>query len=254
MRWHALALIAAVLFPSSLAAREWIDDSGQFRREAEYLYQREGKVWLRGAGGKVYAIAPQRLSEADREYIASLARPAGSSKAKTAAMTLGYQIPKFPADGGEAATSKQPQGAVNPTFAKLTGWRHCRSFCVPTIVHCPTPSCCPVPPDTGKRIYKGCYSTFHLVCRDPKPQICGTGAYKFLDQQGCCHEYLVRLYFVLQTSPPAWLIYEVVPPVPLGIHFWLFENVSFSKCCYNVYYWHNNSWQYYECSCRRIPE
>ncbi len=56
-----LALLAVALFPASLEARQWTDNTGQFHREAEYLYQQDGQVWLRAPDGKLLVVSPARL-------------------------------------------------------------------------------------------------------------------------------------------------------------------------------------------------
>jgi hypothetical protein len=53
--------------------RTWTDTSGQFRIQAMLLGHRDGKVYLRKADGKELAVSLDKLSKADRQYVASRA-------------------------------------------------------------------------------------------------------------------------------------------------------------------------------------
>ena len=253
MRRHVLVFLAVALFPAMLAAREWTDDTGQYRHEAEYLHEANGEVWLRDARGMFYVVDIERLSQADRAYVASRGSSARSSKPGTPAKTLAYRIPTFTA-ANDPAPESPTRMMTDARIAKLTGWHRYGGHS--HVAHHPPIKPCPTPPDGGKRIYQGRWSTFHLVCRDPKPAICGTGAYKFMDHHGCCHEYLELLWFRVQVGT-FWLLYEVADPAPpLDIKYWLFENTGFSKHHYNVSYWDGskNVWVWYDCAHLRIPE
>ena len=251
MRRHVVVLLAAAVFPTFAAAREWTDDTGRYRREAEYLYEENGEVWLRDAGGMFFVIDLARLSPMDRAYVASRRAAGSSDTAGAPAKTLSYRMPTV-----EAASDRIGQRVgrmlTEARVARLTGWHCSGGHC--HVVHHPPIKPCPTPPDKGKRIYQGRWSTFHLVCRDTDGSICGTGAYKFMDQKGCCHEYLELLRFRDQVSG-WWLLYEVASPSPpLGIRYWLFEDTSFSRYHYNVYYLLGMRYVWYDCARLRIPE
>ncbi len=67
-----LLLAVAVMFPTTLLARQWTDDTGQFRREAEYLRHDARNVWVRDDSGRTFVVALERLSQVDRQYVAAL--------------------------------------------------------------------------------------------------------------------------------------------------------------------------------------
>ncbi len=254
MRLLAWVFAVAVCVPVTLEARQWTDTTGDYRREAEYVDQSGGMVWLRAIDGKVYRVALEQLSRADQQYVASVASRTEPAAATSVFRTL--QLRTAPSQGAPSRSApteqrRTPQRlAAEASVARLTGW-HCYGG------HCHVKPCgpvhpCPSPPDKGKRIYAGHHSTFHLVCRH-KNEICGTGAYKFVDKNGCCHEYLVLLRFQVEI-PNFWLLYRVDGAAPLGIQYWLFENTAISKYCYKVYYWSGTQYVLYDCACRRIPE
>ncbi len=111
----------------------------------------------------------------------------------------------------------------------------------------------PAPPTSDKRIFTGCYCTFHLVCRDPAPAICGTGAYQF-QVSGGVNEYLVRLRYFNKFGN--FLVYTVADaPAPLGITHWYFEDPPTPKHCYRIYYYSAATGVvlYDHCAHRRFP-
>lgn len=67
-----LALTFAVA-RSEAAARKWASASGQFSVEADLVEVRDGKVVLKKQNGKQITVPLDKLSAADRQYIASLA-------------------------------------------------------------------------------------------------------------------------------------------------------------------------------------
>jgi hypothetical protein len=66
-------LFALVLcaFGSTALARTWVDDTGQFRVEAEFVGQEGDVVVLRKADGTLRRVPLERLSQSDREFIAA---------------------------------------------------------------------------------------------------------------------------------------------------------------------------------------
>jgi hypothetical protein len=86
---------------------------------------------------------------------------------------------------------------------------------------------------------KGCYSTFHLVevWYPNQPEYDGTGAYKFVDAQGCCHQYLELLKVSKQPSTNFDLYFSVVDSTPgLKVAGWYFQRSAASPYWYHVYY------------------
>jgi hypothetical protein len=210
-------------------------------------------VWLRDSKGAYVVVQLDRLSRADRDYVAQ--RGTGLRSETTGRAEVkgrAYRMPTLAAKN-DAPLDRLTRLTTDARLARLTGWQCYGGHCHVSHHHPPVKPC-PTPPDSGKRIYQGRWSTFHLVRRDPKPAICGTGAYKFMDHQWCCHEYLQLLRFAAEV-PNFWLLYEVASAnPPLGITHWLFQNTGFSQHHYHVYYWNGSTFVWYDCAMLRIPE
>ena len=73
MRRLTLGLLVWLNFLSALGslawARTWTDTTGRFKVEAELVEVRDGNAVLKKADGPVIAVALQKLSPADREYV-----------------------------------------------------------------------------------------------------------------------------------------------------------------------------------------
>lgn len=69
-------LIVLLATQVTAATRKWTDNTGKFSVEAELVEAKDGKVTLKRADGSTVMVALERLSEADREYIASHGGPA----------------------------------------------------------------------------------------------------------------------------------------------------------------------------------
>ncbi len=233
----ALFLIAAVLLlPTVLHAREWTDASGRLRREAEYVDHDATRVWVRNEAGRVLVVDRARLSAADRMYVADLERHVKRDARPAALTTLAVRKSRTSASASHLPTKSMTDQSV----ARLTGW-HCHGgHCHidgghPHVPHHP----CPVPEDKGKRIMKGCYSTFHLVdvWYPNQPEYDGTGAYKFVDAQGCCHQYLELLTVSKQPSTNFDLYFRVVDSTPaLTVTDWYFQRITAAPNWYHVFY------------------
>ena len=63
-------LLCALTSMSGAEIRTWTDDTGQYTVEAELVEVRDGIVFLRKTDGSVSPVPLDRLSEADRQYIA----------------------------------------------------------------------------------------------------------------------------------------------------------------------------------------
>ena len=60
---------------NSLPIREWTDNSGQFRVKARLVLILDGKVRLLKESGRTTTVQSERMSAADRQYVAeSIAR------------------------------------------------------------------------------------------------------------------------------------------------------------------------------------
>jgi hypothetical protein len=215
--------------PATIQARQWTDATGQHRCEAEFLVERDGKVWLRGADGRTLVVSSDRLSRADREYLAGLRPVASGNSAATALaarrsprMTRTAQVP-----------ARLLHSMTSAKVAKFTGW-HCSGsrFHVVDYCHQPAPLPPPAPITSTKRRYFGYFSTFHLP-RRTVGQLSGTGSYKFLVGSYVV-AYLEMLTF--NGSIPGFSVYAVDQPGPLGITNWYFEDVAPAPSSYRVYY------------------
>ena len=65
-----LGLLLASAYPAS--ARKWTDKTGNFSVEADLVHVKDGKAILKKTDGKVIAVPLDRLSAADRRYLATL--------------------------------------------------------------------------------------------------------------------------------------------------------------------------------------
>jgi hypothetical protein len=258
-------------------ARQWTDQSGQFRRDGEYAGQLNGQVWIRSATGATYRVSIDRLSSADQDFIASLTEqglapsrtaPAAQSNGRrivnsSAAIpltTLSHRIPRL--DGAVADPAVARRATIQRTsdaIMRLTGW-HCHGghcYTVHNYHHVPHMPC-PKPVDHGKRIMKGWHSRFHLVnVWDPKnPDNDGTGAYNFVDSAGCCHLYLELLQVSQAPSTNFDLWYKVVDSTPdLKVTHWHFKRILFTHNSYHVYYSvDGTNYTYYDTACAIIAE
>jgi len=75
-------LVVAVAVPAlvrSAAGREWTDNTGTFKVEAEYVGFKDGNVHLRKANGITIAVPLRRLSKSDQELVET--RRAGATAA-----------------------------------------------------------------------------------------------------------------------------------------------------------------------------
>lgn len=255
MRLHTLVTVVAALWfsISSLQGREWTDNTGQIRREAEFVKRDGSTVWFKDPDGRSRSAEFDRLSAADQAYIMERERPianrANGTKPGLVATTLSYRRASGTADTADSPTKMTTLKAAAPTLMKLTGWSGCtpwycyRSY-TSDIPHSSTPS-----QDTGKRIYCGHKSTWHLVSQKIG-EIGGTGAYWLTDPNGYCRHYLALLRCWYNTAP--YLGYQRVGS-PGGITYWLFDNAPINKFRYNVYYWNGTTWVYYDCCYREIP-
>ena len=94
-RIWVLPALLVLLAVSPAWARTWTDDTGQFSVEAELVEVKDGKAWLRKSDGKVIAVPLAKLSQSDRDFLASaregLARssPAELKEAKALAIRAG---------------------------------------------------------------------------------------------------------------------------------------------------------------------
>lgn len=72
-----------LLVPSVTSARVWTDVSGKMHVEAEYVTSQFDKIWLLRSDGRVFGVAPEELSETDREYVDELIRKRESQNETT---------------------------------------------------------------------------------------------------------------------------------------------------------------------------
>jgi CubicO group peptidase (beta-lactamase class C family) len=111
--WLAMLFCAPLLLAAEPSwARKWSDASGKFSIEAEFVEVKAGNVVLRNAGGKEFTVPLARLSPADRQYLASLGRPAPSPREATADKQISELLKRVqqqsdvPAIAGAIVTSK----------------------------------------------------------------------------------------------------------------------------------------------------
>jgi hypothetical protein len=73
--------LAAGQVPATAGLRKWTSNDGR-SAEAEFVSAADGKVTLRRAGGAVFTMPLERLSEADRTFIAGLQKNTAAPEAK----------------------------------------------------------------------------------------------------------------------------------------------------------------------------
>jgi hypothetical protein len=109
VRLFLSTLIALFIFGTSVAAeppatRRWTDRTGKFSTDAELVVVNKDSVVLKNAKGKVITVPLARLSDADREYLKTLATPDAKSSQDRASANL-----TFP-----DALTEPPAGNVAP--------------------------------------------------------------------------------------------------------------------------------------------
>lgn len=79
--WQFAILISVIACGSIAAAREWVDATGKFKVEAEFVALRGGKVILEKPDGSVLSIPLDRLSASDQEHAKKLGQPTAAKPA-----------------------------------------------------------------------------------------------------------------------------------------------------------------------------
>ena len=74
-------LVGVLLVAVSASARKWTDNTGKFSVEAELVEATGGNVRLKRKDGKIMTVSVSRLSKADRDYLASIAKAKKKSEA-----------------------------------------------------------------------------------------------------------------------------------------------------------------------------
>ena len=75
-------LIMAVFVLTVALARKWIDSTGEYTVEAEFVDFKDGKIQLRKANGNVVAVPIEKLSESDRAFVKSASAEAAPDAAR----------------------------------------------------------------------------------------------------------------------------------------------------------------------------
>lgn len=112
--WWAGLAIAAVLVGSARAQemRTWTDATGKYKVQAKFVELVEGKVTLERADGKRVVVPLDRLSEADRKYVADLGGQKNPFEEAAPAKPKG--LPKMAAGGEQAEGQGEAEGAGEP--------------------------------------------------------------------------------------------------------------------------------------------
>ncbi len=113
MRSILLAGALLAVIAGDLLGREWTDDTGKFRVEAELVAVRNGKVILEKADGTLLNIPIERLSATDREFLKSSGTPVPVPTA-----------PKPANDTTAATPSLQPATPVSAADSDLAQKAH----------------------------------------------------------------------------------------------------------------------------------
>jgi mono/diheme cytochrome c family protein len=115
-------LIFAVTAASSWA-REWTDDTGKFRVEADLVAVRNGRVILEKPDGKILTIPLERLSAADREFLKSdtMPTPAQPSTAPGTTAPTSRPSPATPVSAADAALAQQAHAVFKANCYRCHG-------------------------------------------------------------------------------------------------------------------------------------
>ena len=69
---YIAAMIVGAFISTSVLAKKWTDITGRHSVEAEFVEEKDGKVFVKKGDGKVVGVPLEKLSEEDRQYVKSL--------------------------------------------------------------------------------------------------------------------------------------------------------------------------------------
>ena len=69
-----MIVVLLLVVASPVLARKWTDISGEFSVEAELVEAKDGNVQLKRSDGKIISVPVSKLSKADLDYLASIAK------------------------------------------------------------------------------------------------------------------------------------------------------------------------------------
>lgn len=99
-------LVLAACTPPAFA-RKWTDSTGKHTIEAEFVEYKSGKAWLKKENGQIIGVTLERLSRADRDFVATAALAKANAEIED--------------DYSESASpSKKPPAEPIPTY-KIIG-------------------------------------------------------------------------------------------------------------------------------------
>ncbi len=121
-RWRNLVPAAGLLLAVavSVSAREWTDNTGTYKTEANLVEVRGNQVVLKKSNGQVISLPIDRLSKSDQEYLESLEnlepKPENAATAATETITnsIGMKLKLIPPGqfvmGSPASEEKREDG------------------------------------------------------------------------------------------------------------------------------------------------
>ena len=123
-RWRnlvpAAGLLLAVAVSVSVSAREWTDNTGTYKTEANLVEVRGNQVVLQKSNGQVISLPIDRLSKSDQEYLESLEnlepKPENAATAATETITnsIGMKLKLIPPGqfvmGSPASEERREEG------------------------------------------------------------------------------------------------------------------------------------------------
>jgi hypothetical protein len=220
-------------------ARDWSDASGQYHREGTFLGFDGARVSLVAPDGKRISCRWDDLSAADQEYVSKTSAP-------------GITTPQTPKQVDSPNHQLSAQSTIKDPVverrtaqlipAKLTSEHRVASATFSSL----RMESLPV---AGKRIFSGCFGTFQLNGAT------GTGAYWLRDNNGVVHHYVTSLTFHGHDGSGKYLVYTSVG-LEGGVYGWYFYDQEVCGCCNYAVYMIGavGDPEFYECSCREIPE
>lgn len=258
MFFRCLAAACLLSLNASAFAREWTDISGRYHADAELVSYRVKEVVLKKTNGATIVVPMAQLSVADRKYVGAFAQstPKFNDSEFNDSDSSPTQLPLLKAESAPATTS----AAASVTPSVTPPANDSATASVTTSLASYRPAATPVSlaqgsaegdPPPYKRIFSGCYSTFHLVGDQ------GTAAFWLRRHNGHCHHYLTMLTINKDTPAPpisGYKVYEAVDPVG-GIQAWAFQDVETPWCQRNAVYYRpvgGTHWHFYGFDYREV--
>lgn len=256
-RRAALVSLIVVAITNAAFAREWKDVSGSKSREGQFVAYHDGQVIVRLADGREASAALERFSEADQDYVRSIASAKSASTVASTALAKSsapVRMANYQTNVAPPANPPQtlPPGgpAAMPSGAGATAGAGDRTEEEIIAKY------------GDKFVFRTCCGRFHIIlCKDADPTI-GTAHYAFRywcpPCCGCCCYPCCGPWYLsfLRKTAITWSYIEAEEFCSaLKIVKWRFWWVP--NCCdqYKITYTRNGTdWYLFDYACRTEPK